>query len=61
MELCDEALGRKRIGEYGTFLMGDVRENGWLGKKEYQQYVIARLLNQRFYFVTAKRLLKCIS
>jgi hypothetical protein len=25
-------------------------------KKEYQRYVIARLLNQKFYFVTAKRL-----
>jgi hypothetical protein len=45
------------MGEYGTFLMGDVRENGWLGKKEYQRYVNARLLNQQFYFVTAKRLL----
>ena len=37
--------------------MGDVGENGWLGKNEYQWYVIARLLNQQFYFVTAKRLL----
>ncbi len=44
-------------GEYGTFLMSDVRENGWLGKREYQRYVIARLLNHQFYFVTEKRLL----
>ncbi len=36
-------LGREEMwweGEYGTFLMGDVGENGWLGKNEYQWYVI---------------------